>query len=424
MPVYRYSAVSADGKTERGMLNESSMEAVWRRLSEKGLTVQEVTEEESQQTTNQAPHQAPYGATTHDPGFSSQPQSGPQQRSTFVTDVVGPVVGQVPLDALHMYFRQLSTMLEAGLSQNQALATLSGQTSSGKLAKISREAQVHVTEGKTLSTALEHYPEVFSPLMLSMVRMGEQNGMLGQQCNQLANYIHQDIELRRIIRKETFQPKLVIGASIVIIGAAQLFISSLGKESNLDAPLNRLGTWFVLIPILVAIFLFVRIGLKRPEIKEKWDNFLLAIPYVSGMVRGFAMAKFGRAMGALYRAGVPLADSIRHSADVMGNIAMQKRLHNVAARVQEGDSIHEVFTQAGVFDRVVLDMTKTGEMTGNLDQMLQHVAEYHESEGAVKAKQSAMFLGVIAFLAVAVYVLFILLRFYTGYFGGFQEYLN
>lgn len=414
MPVYRYSAISADGKTEHGMLNESSMEAVWRRLSEKGLTVQEVIEAEAQ-----ANPEAGHAQAQH----HGQQATGPQQRSAFVTDVVGPVVGQVPLDALHMFFRQLSTMLEAGLGISQALATLATQTSSSKLAKISREAQVHVTEGKPLSDALDYYPEVFTPLMTSMVRMGEQNGMLGQQCNELANYIHQDIELRRVIRRETFQPKMVIGASIVIIGAAQLFIASIGEQTHLDAPLNRLSTWIILLPILIALFLFVRVGLKRPEIKEKWDALLLAIPYINGMVRGFAMAKFGRALGALYRAGVPLADSIRFSADVMGNIPMQKRLHQVASRVQEGDSIHNVFTEAGVFDRVVLDMTKTGEMTGNLDQMLRHVAEYHESEGAVKARQGAIFLGVIAFLAVAVYVLFILIRFYTGYFGGMMDQL-
>jgi type IV pilus assembly protein PilC/MSHA biogenesis protein MshG len=130
------------------------------------------------------------------------------------------------------------------------------------------------------------------------------------------------------------------------------------------------------------------------------------------------MAKFGRSFGALYRAGVSVGEAIKLSADACGNEYVRAQIYPAAREIENGGTITDAFGRTGVFSQMVLDMTRTGEVTGDVDAMLIKVSEYYEEEGAVRAKQAAIVLGVVVFVAVAIYVLIILIKFYSEYFGG------
>ncbi len=403
MPVYEYSATDGSGRVLRGTVHGVTLDAAAKSLAAQGLSVQSLGVLE----------------TPFDPGPSVAParEAPPTApRSVLATNVAGPAIGTVPLPDLHFFFRQLGTMLHAGINPSDALETLSRNSGSAKLRSVIVETREHVVHGRPMSVGFQRYPEVFSPLMVSMVRAGEDGGFLDEQCRQLSEYIQRDIELRNMIRRETAMPKITVFVSILIILGANSIIGAMAPGRPGITPPTVI--WIAASVIGVVSFLFVRFGLRIAGVRYAFDRFTLGLPWVGGMILGFAMAKFGRAFGALYRGGVPLPRAVELAADACGNEAVRARVYPAAKALETGAGISETFASTGAFSPLVLDMARTGETTGNMDQMLTKVAEFYEDEGQTQAQQSAKIIGVVCLLLVAAYVAYILVTFYGGYFGG------
>ncbi|MBS1724950.1 MAG: type II secretion system F family protein [Armatimonadetes bacterium] len=397
MPVFQYVAIDPKGQTVRGVVHGSSLTVVADSLSSQGLNVQELT------------------MSSQDPEPQASDVPPVTQRSAFETDVAGRFVNIVPLPELQFFFRQLGTLLNAGINPVDAFETLSRQSKNAKLSSILLETKGHVLAGRPMSAGLQRYPEVFTPLMVSIVRAGEEGGFISEACQQVSEYIQRDVELRNMIRSETAMPKITVGLSILIILFANLVIQSIAP-GGLMLPVPWM-IWLIALIFGIGAFLFVRLGLPQPKVKRSFDNLTLSLPGVGGMVMGFAMAKFGRAFGALYKGGVDLPRALILSADSCGNEEIRARMYPAADRLKEGAGITETFASTGAFSPLVLDMTRTGEATGNIDDMLTRVAEYYEDDGKMKAKVAAKVVGVVCGLLVAAYVFFILITFYSAYFG-------
>jgi len=415
MPVFEYSATNAEGKQVKGTLLSQSLVSAAEDLARQGYQVEQVS----------------LAAGAGDPiptDFRSMDASRVEQRRKeeditaqrpyVMTDIVGPLVNRVPLSQLLFFFRQLSTMLNAGVGMVQTLDTLVNQTSDPRLKGIIRELREHALAGRPISTGLQRYPESFTPLMLSLIRVGEESGMMDKSCAQIAEYIDREIELRNLIRRVTIYPKLVIAAAIIIVLVTNVIIASLGKSGGIDSLLTRWSTWVVLTPIILGLFLFFRVGLQNPRIKFQYDQFILSLPLFGTTVKQLCMAKFGRAFGILYAGGVPVPRAVQLAADACGNEFLRARIHPAATGLKEGEGITHAFAATGVFTPIVLDMTNTGETTGNLDFMLQKVAEFYEEDGKTRSVQFGYALGVLALLAVGVYVGYTVITFYAGHFSG------
>ncbi|MCW5937211.1 MAG: type II secretion system F family protein [Fimbriimonadaceae bacterium] len=417
MPIFEYSATNPEGRTVNGTVHGASMDAAARSLVTQGLQVTSLAVAVMPEEPRPASPAAPQTE-----GVAPQEAPPTTPRSRFVTDVAGPLVGQVPLTSLHFFFRQLSSMMHAGINPSDALDTLSHSTTSPKLRTVLRETRDHVVAGRPMSVGFQRYPEVFSPLILSLVRVGEQGGMLDEQFKLIADYLERDIALRNMIRRETFWPKVTVFFSILIILAANAVIASVAPgRQGLPTPTF---IWIGATVFFAAWFIFVRWGLRIPAVKHTVDSILVVLPWFGSMVNGFAMAKFGRAFGALYKGGVAIPVAVKLAADACGNEAVRSKIYPAAQRLESGAGITETFAATGGFSRIVLDMTRTGETTGQLDQMLTKVAEYYEEEGQIRAQQATKVFGVITLLIVAIYVLYILFTFYSGYFGGMMGQAN
>jgi type II secretory pathway component PulF len=315
-------------------------------------------------------------------------------------------------------------MLGAGVGMVDSLETLSGQTRSHKLAGIIREMRDHANHGRPISAGMQRYPEVFSPLMMSLVRAGEQGGMLEKTTRHIADYTDQEIAIRNLMKRETAYPKMVLVFAIVLILGVNAFVRYYLKSDLilLDSPLTRLTTWYWLAPLLVGIFLFVRIGLHNSRIKLNWDAMLANLPGFSSVVRKFAQAKFGRAFGVLYKGGVSIPEALRLSADACGNEYLRGRIHPAVEKIKEGYGITETLRATGAFNPIVLDMTATGERTGNLDQMLEHMAEFYEDEAVTQAQRNGKIWGIVILTAVGIYVLYVVATFYLNYINAVLHY--
>ncbi|MBL8049049.1 MAG: type II secretion system F family protein [Chthonomonas sp.] len=424
MPIFEYQATDAAGALQRGTQVGASMDAAAKELAGRGLQVTSLSLTGQDLDLTPRPPQPEASShvmdeyVTHENTPRAETERLMERRSYWATDVVGTTVGKVALPAIAFFFRQFAVMINAGVSPTQALNTLAGQTQSPKLGRILRELSQHALEGRPMSFGMQRYPEVFSPLVLSLVRVGERSGTMVEACNLVATYTEREIAIRNLVRRVTIYPKIVIALSIVILSAASAIISSLGKKSQLSAPLMTMSTWIWLGPLLIGLFLFYRVGLANARIRYNYEGFLLAIPYIGGTVKQFAMAKFGRALGTLYAAGVPIHEAFRLSADACGNEYLRSRMMPAIRGIEGGATLHSTMLATNAFNPIVLDMVATGEQTGSLNQMLEKVAEYYEGESETRSVKMGYILGAVALLGVGVYIGYIYIQNMMSIVGG------
>jgi len=432
MPSFEYQATTASGQPENGTVLGTTITDAIEQLTRKGLRVDKINvaqflgdplantavAEAPPVTAPQAKQADPYAPTQVTP-TNELPTAPPvEARSYVATNVVGPIVGKVGLSQLMFFFRQFGTMLEAGVPMVQSLETLAGQGRDPRLSHIVREMKGHVLAGRPVSAGMQRYPEVFTPLQVSLVRAGEEGGFLPGALKQLANYLEQEIAIRNAYKRALFMPKMTVGGSIVIIGLANWFISTQTSGQTIWSPLTQIAVWMVLGPIIVGLWLFFKVGLANPGIRYQWDKFILKIPYLGNTLKQFAMAKFGRAFGALYAGGVPVHKCMELAGDACGNEYLRANIHPAGRTLEQGGNLTQTFQNTQAFTPIVMDMVHAGEVTGNVDQMLNKVSEYYEDEAEVRAQQLGKITGAVAVVAVAIYVLIILVKFYTGYFNS------
>lgn len=418
MPTFEYSATDPSGQTVRGTVLEADLAQAVASLSGRGLKVEQIGPAASFDDPIATPRELPR---------TEGPTSAPpiQQRTYFATNVAGRVLDRVQLKDLLFFFRQFSTLQKSGVPIVQSLDTLSRQSKDGKMRTVLREMRGHVEAGRPISACMQRYPEVFTPLMLSLVRAGEEGGYLDNACAQLARYLEQEIELRSLYRRVLFMPKLTVFGSIVIILATNAIIDAVAPGgTHIWSPLTQPITWLYVGPIVVGIWLFFRVGLANPAIKYKWDQFTLMVPYLGNTLHQLAMAKFGRAFGALYAGGVPIPRGIELAADACGNEFVRANLYPAAQRMQDGASVFETLRSTGALSPIVLDMVQTGETTGNMDEMLQKMADYYEDETTVRSEQTGRVVGVLAIIAIGIYVCIVLVKFYGSYFSNLMNAAN
>ncbi|MBX3097367.1 MAG: type II secretion system F family protein [Fimbriimonadaceae bacterium] len=437
MPLFEYVARDRDGNVQRGNVLGDSQNTAVEKLARQGLIVTGIRlgADDLQPAPSQKVAPQPAAATAGvappgvgvegrgNPGFDAgaNVQTEPRGQASVLSSSLGVAV---KLENLQFFFRQFAAMTKAGVNPAQSLSTLAKQSTDPKLARILREASEAVAAGYPMSATLQRYPEVFSPLMISMVRAGETGGYLDEQCLRLSDYIQQDLNLRNLIRRETFMPKLTLICSIFIILCGNFLIDLLARligvtpALHLWSPLTTAAPWFFIVPALILVFVFRRVLLQKGAIKELWDGFILRLPFIGKVAHGFAMAKFGRSFGALYAGGVGIPEATRLAADACGNFRTRALIYPAVEELKSGKGIAETWAKTGAFSPIVLDMARTGEMTGNVDQMLVSVAEYYEDDGKTKARSMAKIYGVILLILVAIYVAYVVYNFFVGYVGA------
>lgn len=346
-------------------------------------------------------------------------------------NVIYPVASGVPLKDLVTFYRQFATMISAGIPLYQSLVSLEGQSRNPRIASILRECQEHVQAGGRLSEVFERYPWVFSELQLQMICAGERGGMLEQMLQRIADYVERELAMRRLISGLTLYPKIVLFSALFILGrsffvdftpaVSKLIIGQIGRGSY--SPLDYLNDT-VLFLVEIALVLFAAMAVSRilffrsPAIREGYERLKMSLPGVGGIVRGFALARFGRAFSAMYAAGLPLNDAVRVAGDASGSHLVAQAARQAVLSAEQGVPLSHAFAQTGVFPRMVLDMLRTGEQSGNVDAMMNKAADYLESEAEGKARLAAHLFATGVYLLVAVLVGFAVIRFYMAYAGG------
>jgi type II secretory pathway component PulF len=325
--------------------------------------------------------------------------------------LIYPIFSGVVLKELVPFYRQFATLINAGLSIYQSLTSLEASTKNEKLKEIARAGMKQVEAGGRFSEVMARYPWIFSQMQLEMVRAAEEGGLLDQVLRHLADYVEHELEMKRMISRETFYPKLVLFVALMIMGrtglsGGDLAIVGLVVNGTGAAYLaNTLGFGGAALGVgfgLYALFrlFFFNVG----GVREAYDGVKLSIPVVGNIVRQFALARFARCFAALYRGGFSIPRALEISGRTSGNAVIEKAVHRAIGATQQGQLASDSFRASGLFPHMILDMLRTGEMTGGLDEMMDKSADYFESEAKLKSHQAALVFGVIIFLMVALLV--------------------
>ncbi|MGQ9881756.1 MAG: type II secretion system F family protein, partial [Armatimonadota bacterium] len=255
---------------------------------------------------------------------------------------------------------------------------------------------------------------------IALIQAGEEGGLLDNMLARRADSLERDCKLPLIIRAGTFYPKVLLVAGIFIPKIPILVVGG-GLIPYLRETVGWAGP--ILLAVL-AIVALVRIALQVEPLREAYDSLKLMVPGIGGLVRQLAMARFSRAMAALFSAGVPLQRAIAISALAADNYYLTKRLRSAVTAVEHGQSLSSAFQQTGVMPPLVLDMLRTGESTGSVDAMMDKVAEYYEQETDVKSHQAVIALSVGVYLLIALWIASMIIGFWQGYASGGGAFLG
>lgn len=321
------------------------------------------------------------------------------------------------------FTQDLSSLLEAGLPVDRALAILIGVTEKEKFRKIVQAVLKSVQGGGYLSDALAKHPKAFSTFYVNMVRAGETGGVLESVLSRLGLFLESSQDLRDYLKSALVYPLFLVvvgGASIIIlltfvIPKFSLIFADLGQAIPMSTQILLAisgfvrSYWWAMLGLIGIGVYFLRRYAKTPEGRLKLDEGKMKLPVFGDLIRKIEVARFARTLGTLTRSGVPILQALRLVKDIIVNQVVSRSMVGIFERVKEGERLSKPLEETGVFPSMAIQMITVGEETGKLDEMLLKVAENYEKIVKGMVKRFISFLEPAMILVMGVLIGFIVI---------------
>jgi type II secretory pathway component PulF len=321
---------------------------------------------------------------------------------------------------------QLSTALQAGLPMLNGLELIREQQHKIAMKEMLADINQAVSSGQSLSDALAKHGDVFGPLYISMIRVGETGGILEQTTAQLASILNREEKIKSNMKTASAYPIFVlcIGlASVTVIitwilptilatisgGMAAMPLPTrilMAISDFLKALFTRIHGWIALT--LIASGLYYARRWTKTEGRIKWDSFKLKVPILGSVLRSIAVGRFARTLGALTKGGVTILEALAVVRDTLGNELLGREIDNVAERVKKGDSLAQPLRESGYFPPLLVQIVSIGEQTGRLDELLLNAAETFDNEADAAINRFMAIFPPILILLLALVIGFII----------------
>jgi MSHA biogenesis protein MshG len=389
MPQYRYKARDKEGGLHAGTMEAARGEAVADQLSGQGYIPVLIEEQK-------------------------EPFFQPDFLSRFT---------RVKPQELIIFNRQLATLMSAGVPFIQSLTTLEKQTENPRLKKTIADIRRSVEAGSSFSGALAKHPAIFSKLFVSMVQAGETGGILDAILDRLALLAEQEAETRSRVKAAIRYPMIVV----VAISAAFAFLvtfviprfSSIFAQYKTELPLPTrvlIGInyavqhyWYLIILGIGLIVWGVLWYVRTPNGRWKWDGLKLKIPVFGVLFQKVALSRFARIFGALQKSGISMMLTLEIAAEILGNVVIARAVEQMRESLREGKGLHGPMETSGMFPPLVVQMMAVGEETGNIDVMLDKVADYYDKDVEYALRNLSTMIEPILLLFIGGMVLFLAL---------------
>ena len=295
---------------------------------------------------------------------------------------------------LALITRQLATLVQAALPLDEALAAVASQSEKQRIKSMVFAVRARVLDGHTLAAGLREFPKVFSDLYCATVDAGEKSGHLDTVLERLADYTENQQELQGKVRQALIYPAFlsVFAVAIVIFLMTNIVpqvvsvFEDIGQDlPNLTKTLIAISDFVIaygvyMLFVVIALIIGIRALLKKPAYRERYHLLLFKIPLIQKLVRGLNTALFTRTFSILSSSGVTVIESMRISAQVVGNLPMRKAILEATERVREGSGIKVALDHSKLFPPMTLQLIASGENSGNLEKMLERAATQLERE--------------------------------------------
>ena len=333
--------------------------------------------------------------------------------------------GRIKLQEKIMFTRNIAAMLSAGLSLSRALAIMERQTKNQKFKTVLQSMNEEIGKGSTFSDALSKYSAIFSPLLVSMVKAGEETGSLSGSLLVVSDQMEKNYQLIRKIKGAMIYPAIIISAMLLIGVLMMIYVvpslTATFKELHVELPATTkviiaVSDFLQSHTILFFVLVFGGIGAIMAGAKTKRGSRFLdyctpRFPIVGAIVQEAYAARTARTLSSLLSAGVEVITALSITKDVLGNSYYKEVMEEAKKIIQKGSPLSEVFLKhEEIYPILVGEMMSVGDETGSLADMLGKLAVFYETEVDQKTKDLStiiepflmLFIGAsVGFFAVA-----------------------
>ena len=383
MPGFSYVAVDKRGKEKRGSLEAETRERALEQLKAEGLIPVSVREQ---------------GALNKEIDFSIGKKVKPRDLSVFC--------------------RQFVSITQAGVPMKEALQMLSEQTENKWLKRAISEVLLNVEKGNTLADSMRSQPDIFPPMLVNMVEAGEQSGSLEMAFSRMAVHFEKEAKLKATIKKATIYPIILVIAAIGVIAVMLLFVIPIFIDmfADLDIEMPAItmfvmnsskwmtSHWYVLLAIIVGVVAAYKLIYRTTQGRLTIDRIKMKMPLFGKLTVKTACSQFARTMSTLLMSGISTIDALETTSKIVNNIHYTNAMLKAREEVMKGVPLSEPLEASGIFPPMVYHMTGIGEETGNVEEMLEKMADYYDEEVEMTTQSvlAAMEPIIILFMALMI----------------------
>lgn len=383
MPGFSYVAVDKRGKEKRGSLEAETRERALEQLKAEGLIPVSVREQ---------------GALNKEIDFSIGKKVKPRDLSVFC--------------------RQFVSITQAGVPMKEALQMLSEQTENKWLKRAISEVLLNVEKGNTLADSMRSQPDIFPPMLVNMVEAGEQSGSLETAFSRMAVHFEKEAKLKATIKKATIYPIILVIAAIGVIAVMLLFVIPIFIDmfADLDIEMPAItmfvmnsskwmtSHWYVVLAIIVGVVAAYKLIYRTTQGRLTIDRIKMKMPLFGKLTVKTACSQFARTMSTLLMSGISTIDALETTSKIVNNIHYTNAMLKAREEVMKGVPLSEPLEASGIFPPMVYHMTGIGEETGNVEEMLEKMADYYDEEVEMTTQSvlAAMEPIIILFMALII----------------------
>jgi type IV pilus assembly protein PilC len=301
---------------------------------------------------------------------------------------------KIRLKELSIFTRQVSAMLSAGMPLVQTLCAMEQQTDDKNFKPVIVGVRTRVEGGAMYSEALAYYPTIFDELYISMMRAGEVGGILPDTCARVASFLESSNKLRAKVKSAMMYPTVVIIVALSLATALIMFVVPVFVEMFADFGAELPGLtqalldfshlltkyWYMAVTLVAGLVYSYKRAYKTDRGQYKIDEFKLRFPILGELATKVAVSRFASTFAQLLHSGVQIMESLEIVGLATGNRVIGDSLHAARKTIEEGQPLSTALETNKYYPRMIVHMLSAGEQTGQVEEMMDKVAEFYENE--------------------------------------------
>ena len=329
--------------------------------------------------------------------------------------------GKISKKQISIILRQMSTMISASIPIPVVLNVLRDDEKNTAIKEMLTKIHKDVTDGMPLSQAMAAYPKCFSPFILNMVEMGEVNGRLDVAFERIATVTEKEIKVTGKAKSALIYPiillVLAIGMTIflsvkVVPTFAQLFIDFGGELPGITKLMMAIseflqGYWWALILGIIALIVVIRVLWSKRECRKYMERALRKVPVYKAICVSKIMGKYARVVSSMLDSGVSVIKTLTVTKGSLQQVDYEEAFANVISEVKTGTPIYQAIDNTHLFTPLAVSMTKIGEESGKISELLNNTAEFYEEETERKIASAMTLLEPLMTIVLGVIIAFI-----------------